>query len=107
MLNSKWLAGLFLLLLAACNKPDDPPPPPPPPPPPLSSTKAITSFAFRLFDNSSFINIDANGVVGTDIITVELNEDTNLGSLVPVINHTGVSITPASGAAQNFNNTIE
>jgi hypothetical protein len=62
------------------------------------SAKNITAF--------SFAAPNAQGVIiGTDI-TVHVPVGTDLTALVPTIVHTGVSINPNSGVAQNFTNPV-
>ncbi|MCL1794304.1 MAG: S-layer homology domain-containing protein [Oscillospiraceae bacterium] len=68
------------------------------PPPPLSSDKAITSFDF------AGVSGTINEAAGTIAATVPYG--TNLTSLTPTIAHTGASISPASGAAQDFTNPV-
>lgn len=105
MVHRLLLAPVFMLL-ALCGCHDSDPPEPPPLPPVLSSEKAITSFVFKAADNSAVLVTDATGTIGPDIITVTLNKGISISSLKPSITHTGVSITPNSIAAQDFNNTI-
>jgi hypothetical protein len=63
----------------------------------LSSEKDITSF--RL--------LGVDGVVNGSSITLTLPFGTVLTSLVPTIVHTGASISPASGVAQNFSAPVQ
>jgi outer membrane protein assembly factor BamB len=94
---------VFILLLAiSCKKKD----PPPPPPPPKSSEKAITSFVFKSADNGTQILHNIAGVIGTDTIIVQVNQGVSVSNFIPAINYTGVSISPASAIAQNFNNLV-
>ena len=96
---------VFTLMLAvSCKKKK--PPPPPPPPPPKSSEKAITSFTFKSSDNSTQILYNIAGIIGTDTITVQVNQGVNVSNFIPTITHTGISLSPASGLAQNFNNLV-
>lgn len=60
--------------------------------------KDITSFTFA--------SPAATGVIGTNTIAVTVPYGTNVTALVPTITHTGASMTPASGVAQNFTNPI-
>ncbi|WP_165750484.1 Ig-like domain-containing protein [Cellulophaga sp. Z1A5H] len=62
----------------------------------LSTEKEITSF---------IINGVAGTIVGTDI-TIELPEGTDVTALVPVIIHTGASISPESETSQDFTNPV-
>ena len=98
--------SLFVIFLVtgSCKKKD--PPPPPPPPPPKSSEKAITAFIFNESDNSTHILQSIAGVIGTDTIIVQVNQGVNVSNLIPTIIYTGVSLSPANGSAQNFNQLI-
>jgi hypothetical protein len=58
----------------------------------LSSTKDITSFTLA----------DTVATISGSAISVTLPHGTNLTALVPTITHTGVSISPADGQAQDF-----
>ena len=61
-----------------------------------SSSKDITAFEIN----------GINGTIGSNTITLTLPFGTNPASLTPTITHTGASISPASGAAQNFTNPV-
>ncbi len=65
----------------------------------LSSAKAISAFDFNILNPDVIGSIDENN--HTISLTVPYNTDLN--SLVPTITHTGVSISPNSGVAANFN----
>lgn len=70
-----------------------------------SSTLAITSFALRQADNAA-LSADAVGVVGASHIAVALpNAFAFPASFTPTIASTGASVSPASGAAQEFTAT--
>ncbi|WP_240927985.1 DUF5018 domain-containing protein [Cellulophaga sp. Z1A5H] len=62
----------------------------------LSTEKEITSF---------IVEGVAGTIVGTDI-TIELPEGTNVTALVPIIIHTGASISPESETSQDFTNPV-
>jgi hypothetical protein len=62
----------------------------------LNSAKAITMFNFVSPSNAGIIN------ESTHSVTVDLPYGTVVTNLVPNISHTGASISPASGVAQNF-----
>ena len=64
-----------------------------------TQTKAITSFRFESFS--------VNGTINGPNITVTVPNIVNLTALVPTITHNGKSISPASGAAQNFSSPIQ
>ncbi|MBA3464842.1 MAG: Ig-like domain-containing protein [Deltaproteobacteria bacterium] len=57
-----------------------------------SSSKNITQFSI----------LGINGTIGINTITLVVPFGTPLNNLTPTITHTGVSISPASGVAQNF-----
>ncbi|MEZ5335433.1 MAG: DUF5018 domain-containing protein [Methanolobus sp.] len=65
-----------------------------------STDKSITSF--------SFTEPAVEGLIDEDekTINLEVPEDTNVSSLIPVITHTGINITPASMIAQDFTNPV-
>jgi uncharacterized repeat protein (TIGR02543 family) len=63
-----------------------------------ASAKEITSFIFD--------SIPATGSISGTIITVTVPFGTTITSLAPTIVHTGVGISPASGASQDFTGTV-
>jgi len=77
-------------------------PVPTPAPPPLSDAKAITAFDFLALDP------DVVGVIdeGAKTITLTVPFGTDVTALVPTIVHTGTSVSPASGAAQDFTSSV-
>ncbi|MCL2420235.1 MAG: stalk domain-containing protein, partial [Defluviitaleaceae bacterium] len=64
----------------------------------LSSDNNITAFTIPG-------QVGATDITATDI-TVTMPHGTNVTALVPAIIHTGVSISPVSGAAQDFTNPV-
>ncbi|HEY0771475.1 MAG TPA: chitobiase/beta-hexosaminidase C-terminal domain-containing protein, partial [Sphingobacteriaceae bacterium] len=62
----------------------------------LSSAKSITAF--------DFTSPAIQGVVNeaSKVITISVPFGTSLTGLVPIINHTGASVSPTSGEAHNF-----
>ncbi|QXP52981.1 hypothetical protein [Cellulophaga sp. HaHa_2_1] len=64
--------------------------------PALSSTKAITAFTIG----------GVNGTISGTNISVTLPAGTNVTALSTSITHTGTSINPASGAAQDFSSPV-
>ncbi len=68
--------------------------------PPPSSAKAITAF--------SFASPAATGVINEALhtIAVSVPYGTNVSALVPSITITGASVSPLSGAAQNFTSPV-
>ena len=63
-----------------------------------STAKDITAF--------SFTNPAATGVINGTDIAVTVPFGTNVTALVPTITHSGVSISPNSGVAQNFTSPV-
>lgn len=65
-----------------------------------AANKAITDF--------SFTNPSATGTVdeGNKTVAITVSYGTNLTSLVPTIIHTGLSISPNTGVAQDFSNSV-
>ena len=82
--------------------PPTPTPTPSPTPPPLSDAKAITAFDFAALDP------DVVGVINEAAKTIALTVPfgTDVTALVPTIVHTGASVSPASGAAQDFTSPV-
>lgn len=78
------------------------PPTPTPTPPSLSDAKAITAFDFKA------LAPDVVGVIneGAKTIALTVPFGTDVTALVPTIVHTGVSVSPASGAAQDFTSPL-
>ncbi|MEP7256524.1 MAG: PQQ-binding-like beta-propeller repeat protein [Ferruginibacter sp.] len=66
-----------------------------------SSSKSITSFVFKAADNPGLTS-DISGTIGADTILVSVPNGVSLISLKPTIVHTGASISPGSGIAQDF-----
>ena len=64
-----------------------------------AQTKSIMSFRFADFS--------VNGTINGTNIRVTVPNIVNLTMLVPTIEHDGKSISPASGAAQNFSSPIQ
>ncbi|GAG15076.1 unnamed protein product, partial [marine sediment metagenome] len=79
-----------------------PVPTPTPTPPSLSDAKAITAFDFKA------LAPDVVGVIneGAKTIALTVPFGTDVTALVPTIVHTGVSVSPASGAAQDFTSPV-
>jgi hypothetical protein len=64
--------------------------------------KDITQFSFGDFS----VDGEIGGLTGTNI-TVYVPNIVNLTTLAPTITHSGKSISPASGTAQNFTNPVQ
>jgi len=77
--------------------------PPAPVPPSLSDAKAITAFDFIALDP------DVVGVIneGAKTIALTVPFGTDVTALVPTIIYTGVSVSPASVAAQDFTSSVD
>ena len=78
------------------------PPTPTPTLPSLSNAKAITAFDFKALDP------EVVGVIneGAKTITLAVPFGTDVTALVPTIVSTGVSVSPTSGAAQDFTSQV-
>jgi hypothetical protein len=72
----------------------------------LSSEKELTSFSFLKEDNPS-LTADVAGTISGNNIVISLPAGTDLSSLTPAIVHTGISIDPASGVANDFSSPVE
>lgn len=70
-------------------------------PPVLSSEKTLTSFSFLKADNPA-LSADVLGTINGLNIACTLPSGVSVTALKPTIVHTGSSINPASGAANNF-----
>ncbi len=66
----------------------------------LSTNKDITSFSLNEFSPA------ITGVISGNAIDLTVPFGSNVTALVPTIMQTGSSITPASGAVQNFTNPV-
>jgi glycopeptide antibiotics resistance protein len=86
------LAAVLLMVITGCSSGGSDAPPPAP----LSSAKAITAF--------SFASPAATGTIteATHTIAVTVPFGTVVTTLVPTITHTGASINPDTGVANNF-----
>ncbi len=67
------------------------------------TTKAITAFDFEDLDPPVIGDINE----ADKTITLEVPHGTDTGALVPTITHTGESISPESGVAQDFSDPVE
>ncbi len=67
-----------------------------------SPEKAITSFSFNGLSPA------VNGVINETLKTINVivPNGTNLSNLVPIVTHTGASISPASGVGANFSSPV-
>lgn len=68
---------------------------------PPNEPKSITSFNFEGLSSVGLVNEE------TLTINIEVPFGTPITSLIPTITHTGASITPSTGVAQNFTNTVK
>lgn len=65
----------------------------------VKSWNDITSFRIPGVDNSQV-------TIGSDSIEINLPYGTDIQGLIPTITHTGNSVSPASGIAQDFTDTV-
>jgi hypothetical protein len=72
---------------------------------PPSSAKQITSFSLRAADNPG-LSADVAGVVTGTSIAIGVPFGTAVTALVPTVVHTGASVGPASGVAQDFTHPV-
>ena len=91
------LAAVLIMIISACSSGgghSDPKSAP------LSSAKAITAFSFKY--------PAAVGTITESIhsIAVTVPSGTNVTALIPTITHTGASINPAIGVAQDFTSPV-
>lgn len=86
------LAVALIMVIIGCGGGDSAPP--------LSPAKAITAFRFA--------SPAATGVIteSTHTIAITVPSGTNVKALTPIITYTGASVSPASGVAQNFTNSV-
>ena len=91
--------NLFCFILIGCSKNDSPPPPPP------SSEKSLNAVVFKAADNPG-LQEDITGTIVGDSMKVKLPSSVSLTALVPTIDYTGASITPANRTPQNFTNAV-
>jgi len=49
---------------------------------------------------------NVQGIMSNDSVIIKVKEGTPLTAMIPSITHTGSAITPGSGIAQNFTNTV-
>ena len=72
-----------------------------------SSNRSITSFSFKAGDNKE-LSSDVNGSIDETAKTVDLTVPygTTVTGLVPLISNSGSSISPATGIATDFSNSV-
>lgn len=66
-----------------------------------ASSKSITSFIIKAVDNGALAS-DIIGTISSDTIFLSVPNGIDISSLRPTIIHSGSSIAPTSGAAQDF-----
>lgn len=81
----------ILVFISGCKKKHDT----------LPSSKEITSFVFKAADNSG-LTADIKGTITADSVKLYFSKGIIITNLVPVITHSGKSISPASKDAGNF-----
>jgi hypothetical protein len=69
-------------------------------------TATVSVAASASKDITSFVINGVHGAIAGNTITLNLPVGTDASSLTPSIVHTGASISPASGAAQNFSGPV-
>jgi hypothetical protein len=74
-------------------------------PPHGTSTKDLTSFVLKAADNTG-LTADIAGTIGATSVTLAVPFGTDLTKLKPTIADTGASLTPSSGAAQDFTKPV-
>jgi len=72
---------------------------------PVSTNKSLTSFVFKAADNAG-LTADITGMISGDSVNISVPYGINITSLKPTVQHTGISVTPASGAVQNFSSPV-
>lgn len=91
--------GIFifmaLILFSTCSNPSSGPTPNPP-----STAKALQSFDFAALAVTGAVD-ELNHSV-----TILVSNGTDTSNLTPTIRHSGISVSPASGVAQNFDSPI-
>jgi outer membrane protein assembly factor BamB len=97
--------SMLSIIIVSCIK-NDPARPSVPPQQESDSSKSITSFIFKA-DKNPGLTSDWNGIINGDSIYVVVPQGTDFTNLVPVINITGISISPASLSAQNFSQPVQ
>jgi outer membrane protein assembly factor BamB len=70
-----------------------------------ASSKSITSFIFKAADNAG-LAADVTGTIGSDTIFLSVPNGVGVTNLKPTIVHTGASVSPGSGSAQDFSVTV-
>jgi eukaryotic-like serine/threonine-protein kinase len=70
-----------------------------------SGNKSITSFVFKASDNA-VLTTDVAAVISADSVVITLPYGTGITALKPSIQHNGISVTPVSGAVQNFSSPV-
>jgi len=71
----------------------------------LSTNKSITSFVFKAADNVG-LAADIAGVISADSVVITIPYGTAITALKPTVQHNGISVTPVSGAVQNFSSPV-
>ncbi len=74
--------------------------------PPRSSDKALSSFTLRAADNPG-LTADVAGTLSGSSIALALPSGTDVTHLTPTVIDTGASVSPASGAPQDFTSPVD
>src|SRR6476660_9723823 len=81
----------LLILFVSCSKQQ------------VDESKKIISCSLKKADGSDFASGEVVVAIQHDSVLITVPAGTELNGLIPVINIKGVTISPASGAPQNFN----
>lgn len=73
--------------------------------PPPSSDKALTSFVLRAADNAG-LAADVEGAITGTAVALTVPSSVALTRLTPTLTTIGASVSPASGAAQDFSHPV-
>lgn len=92
--------SLFFCILTSCSKKDTSSPNTP-----LSSEKKLNGVEFKATDNSGLTE-DITGLISGNSLTAKFPSNISLNGLVPTINFSGKSITPANRTPQNFSTPV-
>ena len=88
--------SLICFVFVSCSKGDSPQEPP-------SSEKSLNGVVFKAADNPGLQEDIAGTIIG-DSVKVKFPSTISLAALIPTIDFTGASITPANKTPQNFTN---
>ena len=90
--------SLICLVFISCSKGDSPQDPP-------SSEKSLNGVVFKASDNPG-LQEDITGTITGDSVKLKFPSTISLAALIPTIDYSGASITPANRTSQNFTNPL-